>query len=431
VRGAFLNRPARTSPDPEKNEFYLGLVDKCVSAVVGALGEGNIRALLMIGAPARSEATVTLTPRGLYSLSDIDLVCSCRATADHAALSALLKDVVAGLNRELADACAGVDVTIKAEQQLSAPHALISSYEMVRSPVVVWGDENAASTLGEIDIADIPTSESLVLVHNRMLEELLHRPGRGAAEPSFMDSLLSLYSTAKLVLDAITAHLFIRNHVPTGFGDRVSYFLDDVLERPESARLKSALGPYVKELPGWGRFKTTGDLSAISVGLGSGTAAELGDLAAKSWSRYIPYAEVFWRSTLGDSTRADVSDDSIESVARVYGRLESFPRSLVRARRLLSGGGAPADLYSGPGALARARFASPKLLSYLTAVLVYLSYADGADWDLIDRLIRSYCPFKLPRGFRALPKDEKRSVLTERIALLHRTVLLGRKETEQ
>ncbi|MBN2564936.1 MAG: hypothetical protein JXB46_04420 [Candidatus Eisenbacteria bacterium] len=421
----------RTSPDQEKNAFYVGLLDRCVSAVVDAVGEKNIRAILMIGAPARSEVTVTGTPKGLFSLSDIDLVCACREAADAQDLRGRLRDTVAALNRELVDRCAGVDVTMKTEQQLASPRPLISSYEMVRSPVVIWGDEKTASTLGDVDIADIPKSESLVLIHNRVLEELLHRPRNTDADLKLMASLFSLYATAKLVLDAITAHLFIRNSVPTGFRDRVGYFLDDVLMRPESSGIKKALDPYLEELPAWAEFKTTGDLGPIAARLGESAIPEALDrLAMQSWSRYVAYAEVFWRSILGDVVRTDLTNLRIESVARVYQRVESFPRSVVRTRRRVIGGRAPSGLFSRPGALLRSRFGSPKLLSYLITVLVYLSYSREADWDRIDRLIRIYCPFELPGGFRELSKDEKRAVLVDRIALMHRTVLLGRKDEE-
>ncbi|HYW69124.1 MAG TPA: hypothetical protein VE960_05920, partial [bacterium] len=65
----------KTSTVPDKDRFYSELVEKCTDVTVDALGRDSVRAVLMIGAPARSEVTVVETPGGLYSLSDIDLVC--------------------------------------------------------------------------------------------------------------------------------------------------------------------------------------------------------------------------------------------------------------------------------------------------------------------------------------------------------------------
>ena len=68
-----MERPYRTSSVPEKDDFYRSLVERCASAIVGSVGEKNLEAILLGGAPARGEATVIDGTEGLYSLSDIDL----------------------------------------------------------------------------------------------------------------------------------------------------------------------------------------------------------------------------------------------------------------------------------------------------------------------------------------------------------------------
>ncbi|MCK4511958.1 hypothetical protein KAW64_09475, partial [bacterium] len=243
--------PLRTSAVPAKDRFYSELVERCAAVVVDTLGRESIRAVLMIGAPARSEVTVVEAPDGYYSLSDIDLVCACRHGTNLESLRGKLAPAMSSLNRELSGACTGVDVAMKSEVQLAEPWPLISTFEMVRSPVVVWGDDRIVSALGDVDIADVPNTESLTLMHNRITEQLLRRPPDDPGERPFLSSLLSLYGTAKLVLDSITAHLFIRNNVPPGFADRVEFFLSDVIERPEAARLKKELGEFLDELPAW------------------------------------------------------------------------------------------------------------------------------------------------------------------------------------
>jgi hypothetical protein len=422
--------PVRTSAVPQKDEFYARLVERCITVVIDTLGSHDIRALLMIGAPARSEVTVVETPDGYYSLSDIDLVCACNYGTNRHAMREKLAPAVAELNRELDGVCAGADVSMKSEVQLAEPRPLISAYEMVRSPVVVWGDKRIVSALGDVDIADVPKSESLTLIHNRMTEELLVRP-RGEAGPRpRIEALSRLYTTAKLTLDSITAYLFLRNNVPTGFAQRVDYFLEDVLNRPESAGLRDRLSGYLDELPAWALFKTTGDLSGVAEHLG-GTLDDdgLADLAAKAWNRSIGYAEIFWRAILSDVVRRDGISPDLAGTARLYGRVEGLLRSVYRTRGMLKPGRAPDGLLSTFTAVTRAPFASPRVLAYLTAVVTYLSFSDAVGWERVEQLVRKYCPFNLPRGYGDLPPDERREALIDLIGLFHTYVLLGRKRT--
>jgi hypothetical protein len=319
-------------------------------------------------------------------------------------------------------------VDVKTEAQLAEPQPRISTYEMIRSPVVVWGDARIVSTLGYVDIADVPNTESLTLVHNRMTEELLLRPPDVPGERPFLSSISSLYGTAKLVLDSITAHLFVWNNVPTGFADRVDFFLSDVIRRPESARLREGLGDFLDELPAWAVFKTTGDLGALASMFGSTTEpADVDRLSHDMWNRYIGYAEVFWRDILGDVTRTDAAEIGIDQVVRLYRKLESLPRGAVRAHRMLRRGRAPKGLFPTLGTYYRARLGSPKVLAYLTAMLTYLSYSDSVEWNRVVGLVRECCPFRLPRRFASMGTDEQRAVLTERLQLFHQSVLLGRR----
>ena len=420
--------PLRTSTVPEKDQFYVQLVEKCSAVVVDTLGRDSIRALLMIGAPARSEVTVVEVPGGHYSLSDVDLVCVCRHGTSTESLRRKLAPAMSALNRELAGVCTGADIAVKSEVQLAEPKPLISTYEMIRSPVVVWGDDRIVTALGDVDIADIPNTESLTLMHNRITEELLLRPTGVIGERPFLSSLSSLYGTAKLVLDSITAHLFIRNNVPTGFADRVSFFLSDVIRRPESAGLREELDDFLDELPAWAAFKTTGDLGAFVARIGGTTEpADVDRLARDMWTRYIRYAEVFWRDILGDVTRTDATEVSIDRIGRLYQKLENLPRSAVRARRILQPGRAPEGLFPRFGTFYRARLGSPRTLAYLTAAVTYLSFSDSVEWTRVAKLIRRYCPFRLPRGFASMGADEQRAVLVERLGLFHHSVLLGRK----
>ncbi len=426
-QGEQVPRSFRTSPIDAKDEFYSALVETCSAATVAALGEDAIRALLMIGAPARSEVTVIEAEGGFYSLSDVDLVCVVRQGVDPVAVRDRLDRVVSDLNHQLGDKCSGVDVAVKTEEQIGNPRPAISLYEMIRSPMVIWGDERVASVFGDIDIADVPNTESLVLIHNRMLEELILRPV-DAARRSRTAALATLYGTAKLVLDSITAYLFIRNQVPTSFRDRVTFFMSDVLERPESAELKRSLAGYLDELPAWAAFKTTGDLEGLAAKFGSTTDVEgLDTLARETWHRYVGYAEVFWRDVLGNVARTNTTGRDMDFLAKTYVRLEPFQQSVWRAYKMIKSGRSPKGLFSTVGTLARGRFGSPRLLAYLTAVVTYLSYSDAVDWIQAERIVRHYCPFNLPRGFSSLADEQKREVLIGLLQRLHHGILLGRK----
>jgi hypothetical protein len=420
-------RIPKTSTVPEKESFYSSLLERCVSTVVEAVGEENIRGVLMIGAPARSEATVIELPRGMYSLSDVDLICACRAGTDPAYLRPKLVDAVARLNREIGTVCSGVDVSMKTEDQLTGPAPAIANYELVRSPVAVWGDERVTSTLGDVDIADVPGEESLKLIHNRMLEELLAGKGPRTTDDEWLGPILNIYATAKLVLDSITAYLFLRNNVPTSFTDRVRYFVDDVLERRESEGLRDALAGHIESLPSWALFKTTGSLDGLVSHFGpAGTPSDLERMARTTWDSTIGYAEVLWRAVLTDVSRIDVAGLGMEKIGGVFERLESFPRSFVRAFRMLRSGRADGIL-SPLGTLSRARLASPRLLVYFVAVAIYLSYSESVEWGDARRLVLKYGPFNLGPGASRLSDDDMRAILTERIAEYHHAVLLGRK----
>ncbi|MCK4410088.1 MAG: hypothetical protein KAW67_08385, partial [Candidatus Eisenbacteria sp.] len=240
--------------------------------------------------------------------------------------------------------------------------------------------------------------------------------------------LVCLYGTAKMILDSITAYLFLRNNVPTGFTDRVDYFLSDVLERPESLKLKTRLRDYLDELPAWARFKTTGDLSALATALGRTPGnSDLVPLAKEAWERYTGYAEVFWRAILSDVSKDDATECDLVGIGRIYERLERSPRSVVRAFKMLKRGRAPKGLFSTPRTLWRSRLGSPRLLAYLTASITYLSFSHSVDWDRVDRMILRYCPFALPSGYRSFTTDEKREAVIKQLRLLHHGVLLGRK----
>jgi hypothetical protein len=336
---------------------------------------------------------------------------------------------MADLNRELEARCSGADVSVKNEEALADPSPLISTFEMIRSPTVVWGDSRIVSALGDIDIADVPKTESLTLIHNRVTESLLFHPVPGSAQEDRKEALRRLYATAKVMLDSITAYLFLRNNVPTGFGDRVRFFTDDVLRRPESAGLLGRLSPFLDELPAWARFKTTGDLEGVAESLG-GTLDDAGliGLANGAWYRCIPYVEALWRAILTDVARRDATVQDLSAVARLYGRLENPLRSALRTKGILEPGRAPEGLLSAPRAVARARYASTKALVYLTAVLVYLSFSDALEWRLAEKLILRYCPFRFPQGFSNRSDEEKRETLIQMLDAFHRHVLLGRRE---
>ena len=417
----------RATPDDEKNAFYWSVADRAVRTVVEALGEGDVDAVLMIGAPTRSEATVVETDRGLYSLSDVDLICIGGDDADCAELKRRLAAPLAALNREYDSSCTGIDVAVKKRHHLASPYPIIANYEMFRSPVVLWGDEGVRDSFGEVGIEDIPGIESLVLLHNRTVEELLLHRSVQQASGDRMTAVRILYRTAKLALDLVTAFLFLQKDVPTKYTERVELFVDDFLERPGFERLKKNLSGYAGELRAWAHFKATADLTALvnRFDRSAGTD-DLSALARSLWFRYTRYVEVFWKTILGSVTHRDLTEADITTAAGAYSGLEPLPMRIARTLRVLRTDGYPDELFSRARMLTRWRFASPVPLGHLTAVLAYLRFSDSIERDRLDVAVERYCPFALPGGFRELSEDGKREILLNRLGLFHETVLLGR-----
>ncbi len=424
-------RPHRTSPTPEKDDFYRSLVERCVGAIVESVGENGLEAILLVGAPARGEATVIEGTDGLYSLSDIDLVCVHTTAADRALLSSRLAPTIRGLNAAIEDACTGVDASLKPLIQFASPQPYISSFETFRSPVVVWGDEAVASALPEPRIEDIAPDESLRLVHNRIVEQLILYPEIARVPDDFREVAGILYRTAKLALDCVTAILFLEGNVPIGYRERADLFVYDLLERPQFSRLKEALSDFREDIPAWAAFKTTGSLVPISDRFRNAhRPPELSRIAREEWYRYTGFAAPCWRYVLGAVAGLDLIEADVQDVARAYARLETPTRRVVRALKVLGPGAAPKGLFSAARVLRGSRLASPRLLGYLTGVLTYVAMGETDDWDWIDRTAVTHCPFKVPARMRALGLASRREILVDRLSLYHEAMLLGRQVGE-
>jgi len=418
--------------DEEKNTFYSSIVDRSVRTVVEALGEEDIDAILMTGAPTRSDATVVETPAGFYSLSDVDLVCVCPGSADRAELRRRLAEPLAALNAEYADSCAGIDVVVKTRDRFEAPYPIISNYEMLRSPVVLWGDEDILSSLGGLRPEDIPRIDSLVLMQNRITEKLLlvRKIQSDSLDP--MMAVRVLYAIAKLVLDSITAIAFLDRNVPLEYADRVRAFRERYLEGDASGDFGSELETCFDELPAWAAFKRSGDATALAEALGGpGERAALPELARRTWFRYVRYSETLWRTILGRTTGRETAGGDIVEALVAYSRLESAPRSLARTLRTLATGRSPEGLFSRRRMASRWWIGSPTHLAYMTAILVYVSFGDSADTKRIEPALRRYCPFTLPTDFRDLGIERRRAIILDRLALFHETMLLGRVPAER
>lgn len=430
-------RPSRGLPQ-DTSPFYASLIGRSVDGMLAALGSSDVDAVLMVGAPARGETTVIATPDGPYSLSDIDLVCLSRPGADVAALRRRLAAWVTDANAELSDSCTGLDAAVKPRTGNAGLHPLITTFEMMRSPTVVWGDETALSELPGVAIDDVPRWDSLVLFHNRVVEQVLlsgrlHRPGE--AEPTseserFRVAATMLYTSGKFLLDTVTALLFIARNVPPTYSERGRVFSDEVLAAPGRERLRSAASPYLADIELWGRFKITGDLGSLrALYDGRDQAPDADDLtkmAAHCLARYADFADVMWRAILGEVVAVDASNLELGRTAALYSVLESLQRKAVRALKMLRTPAGRSGLFSAPAVIRLASFASPRQLAYLTAVLCYLSLGGSGDHGEISRLIARYCPFRMPEGFSELTMVEKRGLVAERLELFHHAVLRGR-----
>ncbi|MBC8450707.1 hypothetical protein H8D73_00670 [bacterium] len=419
------------SSNPEKHEFFARILERCVNEIAHAVCQDDIEALLMIGAPTRGEVTVVATPSGLYSLSDIDLICVTRPSANRSELRLRVAPLMAKLNEELAPDCSGIDMSFKTHVHLTSPYPLISNYEFARSPVCLYGDDAVLSSIAEVDPSEIPVADALRFVHNRCFEHMIARPRTQEDAADCSTALSSIYRTAKLALDLVTAFLFVRRNTPLGYEDRIRIFTEDYLQRDEFATLATALEPFIDDLPAWAAFKTSGDLGSLVSHFGTtADTQDLHRLASDLWYKYVPYAEALWKSILGSTLGVDISRLPLPAIAECYGKLESLPRKLVRTVRLLRPGAAPKGLLSRVGIVRRMFFASPLALAYLTALITLFSHSENADREWTRGAIVRYAPFSLPVRFRAMSGEERENVLMGKLFFFHQAMLLGRRVKE-
>jgi len=448
----------RYAYDDAKHGFFAGIVERCADAVWTAVGESRATALFMTGAPSRGEATIVETSDGLYSLSDVDLVCIARPDIDLAAARADAARAIAALNRELGGVCVGADASVKPHGYAAHLPPFISHYELVRTPVLLRGNRAAAELLGSVDINEIPADDALRFVHNRCIERLLTEreavpvmPLHTAATAELdhrrreLRTLRSYYSTAKLMLDLVTAFLFVHRHVPVGYAERVRLFIDDYCERPEFGALAEEIDPFLEELPFWAEFKTTGDTNALRSSLSAGALG--GEHAA-------PFALMMWKRVLGDVLGEDLSLASLSRSIDRLAAMEGPARSIARTLKTLTSG-SRRSLYPVRVALRGAPHASPNARAYITGLLLFFSGLGSAagpscadieqhehhagpiggptlraprEWTR--EALARYAPFSLPSGLSSKTDEEMRILLLSRLARFHEEALLGRTRSD-
>ena len=422
-------QPERISlPDAPGTPFYQTLVETCVRGVLESLGESELDALILIGAPTRGEPTVVETAAGPYSLSDVDMACIVRHGADIPLLKSKLASWVASANEELKPVCSGVDVSMRRRGDARGFHPLIATYEMLRTPSVVWGDPSVLGELPDFRVEDVPAWDCLRLLHNRIVEQVvLHR--RLARRPADERSTLSdLYATGKLTLDAMTAFLFLEREVPERYVDRAAVFRRRITNLPWDDRLRVALEAHLPRIDALARFKASGDRSLLATAFGTGTdTAGLIEMTRECFRANAEIAEAMWRLLVERASGGEARGEEIDAVAALYSRLETLPRKAVRAMRMLRSPAGRAGLFSAGRVVALSPFASPKELAYLSAVVIYLELSARIDGDEARAALRRWCPFNLPRDFWSLDEARRREALLDRLDLFRHAVLHGRK----
>ncbi len=437
----------------ERHAFFAGIVERCADALMTALGAEDVAGLFMTGAPSRGEATIVETASGLYSLSDVDLVCIASENADLATARVRAAEAVSRLNHELETVCSGVDATVKPHLAAADLPPLISNYEFARTPLLLRGKPSSRELLGEVRIDDIPCDDALRFVHNRCIEQLLAgRSASGDAGDASRDApedpveveleaLRSHYRTAKLMLDLVTAFLFARRRVPVGYEERVRLFVEDYCESPEFEALAVQIRPYLDELGHWVEFKLSGDAAALRSALSE---------TAVAGAHAPPFALAMWKHLLGDVLDEDVSPATLEEAVDRLAAIEGPARSLARSLRTLRDGRRRSVF--GTGAVLReALHASPVARAYLCGLVLFFSDfgAEGteaardaapggsggaaggersrrASHEWTRTTLERYAPFSLPSGFGELDDRALRELFLERLARFHEQVLLGR-----
>lgn len=420
--------PIKASDISFINDFYNKMLEVVVEDLFSVLKAEEVIAVMLKGAPARSEATVVELDSGLFSLSDVDLI----IVSEPAKLSAIrtaLSHWKQKINQQLADRISGIDADVITPAELSNPPCLINTYECSLAPTVLWGNREVTRRCSCFSLADISPIESFILFHNRVLEQFLVFKDLKEFPDKPHHQVTLLYRTGKLLLDLVTAFLYQEYNAPLKYKERVKVFTE-IITGTKYSLFNSIRQEFCARLELWLNFKLNGNWKNIFRFYNAQlTPPDFYELVKNVWQDSIRWIEPFWRMQLKNLGFKRTETAGMPELVKCYLKLESLPRKIVRWAKTLRHPNIHRDWFSTGRTIRLLTAASPRYLVYLTSLLSYLRSGEeyASDNKFLSMIIQKYFPMRMPVNYSLLSADEKLNYLSRFFSFFYQAVLLNRR----
>ncbi len=218
VSRAGMVRNSQAAVDPVAQ-----VVRETVAATVAHLGQ-RLKAIVLTGSAARSEATVLRLTNGWSFLGDCEFILVFQpreVLPESEKLSEIHTEIESRL-LQLGIACP-VGLSPVHPSYLARLGPQVYSFELKERGRVVWGDPNILTLIPACSADDIPREDAWRLVCNRMIEQL--SVASNTPRPSPELTLRPDYRTVKLALDLATSLLLFCGEYAPSYQERSARLL--------------------------------------------------------------------------------------------------------------------------------------------------------------------------------------------------------------
>lgn len=224
--------PAQLSHNQKHHDAIASSTKRAAEALLAAQPKlPPLRAIVLTGAPARGEGTAISVGRAIWTLSDIDLI----AVFDTGREVVASRPVLVGLGREVtqqlrSDGLAShVDFAPHTSASLRSLPASMFAMEFARFAKVILGDASVLDGVLQVDNGELPASDALALLTNRVVGQLVLQRDLSGTDPLLR--AFAAYHSGKVACDVLAAYLcYARMYSPT-YEERLKACEEQVLSR--------------------------------------------------------------------------------------------------------------------------------------------------------------------------------------------------------